>query len=103
MDNDRTSKTPNFEKRATGVMRYLIATKKSSLNRQLATEAMVQAMLARVPQVALPGLLEAYETGCDRLAARLPPRMQEPDLWAHWSDAISARQERLRTQHQKAG
>ncbi|CAN5533747.1 hypothetical protein BH10PSE16_BH10PSE16_40790 [soil metagenome] len=102
MGNDKASKTPNFEKRATGIMRDLIATNRSSLNRQLAIEAMMDALLARVPREVLPGLLEEYEAGCDRLAARLPPAMQEPALWEHWSDAISARQERLHIQHQKA-
>lgn len=103
MENDKASKTPNFEKRATGIMRDLIAASKSSLNRQLAIEAMMEAMLARVPREALPGLLEEYDAGCDRLAARLPPAMQAPALWTHWSDAISVHQERLRIQHQKAG
>lgn len=101
MGNDKASKTPSFEKRATGIMRDLIAASKSSLNRQLAIEAMMDAMLARVPREALPGLLEEYEAGCDRLAARLPPAMQEPALWEHWSDAISARQLQLQPQ-QKA-
>ena len=103
MGNDKASKTPNFEKRATGVMRDLIAASKSSLNRQLAIEAMMEAMLAQVPREALPRLLEDYEARCDRLAARLPPAMQAPALWTHWSDAISVHQERLRIQHPKAG
>jgi hypothetical protein len=101
MGNNKASKTPSFEKRATGIMRDLIAASKSSLNRQLAIEVMMDAMLARVPREVLPGLLEEYEAGCDRLATRLPPTMQEPALWEHWSDAISTRQKQLQPQ-QKA-
>ena len=103
MENDKPSKTPNFERRVTGIIKNLMAANKSSLNRQLAIEAMMDAMLAQVPQAALSGLLEEYEAGCDRLAARLPLEMQEPTLWAHWSDAIAARQKCLDIQHQKAG
>ena len=102
MGNDKTSKNPNFEKRATGIMRDLITTNRHSLNRQLAIEAMVNAMLAQLPLEVLPGLLEEYEVGCDRLAARLPPKMQEPALWRHWSDAISARQQQIQRE-QKTG
>lgn len=101
MGNNKASKIPSFEKRATGIMRDLIAASKSSLNRQLAIEVMMDAMLARVPREVLPGLLEEYEAGCDRLATHLPPTMQEPALWAHWSDAISKRQQQLQLQ-QKA-
>jgi len=102
MENEKPSRTPNFEKRVTGIIKDLMAANKSSLNRHLAIEAMMDAMLAQVPQAVLPALLEEYEAGCDRLAQRLPANMQEPDLWAHWSDAISARQEHPHTQHPKA-
>ena len=50
MENDNANKTPNFEKRITGIIRILMTANKSSLNRQLAVEAMMDAMLARVPQ-----------------------------------------------------
>ena len=68
---------------------------KRNLNRQLAFEAMMDAMLARVQPEALPGLREEYEQACDRLAAGLRPAMQEPALWTQWSDAITERMQSL--------
>ena len=101
MENEKPSRTPNFEKRVTGIIKDFMAANKSSLNRQLATEVMMDAMLAQVPQAALPALLEEYEAGCDRLAMRLPANMQEPALWTRWSDAISALQQHPQAQSPK--
>ena len=69
---------------------------KQHLNRQLAFEAMMEAMLARVLPEALPGLLVEYESACDRLAALLPPEHQAPELWKQWTVEI----ERLMRKHQ---
>jgi hypothetical protein len=64
-------------------------------NRQLALEAMVEAMLCRIQPEALPGLLEEYEAACDRIAAVISPSDQHADLWKQWSDSIEGRMRSL--------
>lgn len=65
------------------------------LNRQLACEALLHSMIQRVEPAALAGLLEEYESTLDRLAAQLPPKYQQPQRWAGFSDAITQRLQSL--------
>lgn len=71
---------------------------KQHLNRQLAFEGLMTALLHRVQPEALPGLLEEYEQACDRLASQLEPKWQMPQLWQQWSDEI----EQLALKHRTA-
>lgn len=88
-------KTPDFEKTTTKAINALHYLQKEHLNRQLAIEALLTAMLARVQPEALQGLLEEYDAACDRLASQLPVRFQQPRHWQRWSDAITDRQKSL--------
>jgi hypothetical protein len=62
---------------------------KKQLNRTLASEALLEAWVSRTDPRALAGLGEAYDAALDRLAAGLEPRLQLPQLWAHWSALIA--------------
>lgn len=74
------------------VIEHLHSTNLNLTNRQLATEALLLALLELVPQHQSQRLLEEYEAGIDRLAAQVPPRHQRPELWESLRLAISQRQ-----------
>ena len=95
MESENSGRVPSFEEKTIKSIKDLYQLQKQHLNRQLAFEAMMEAMLARVQPEALPGLREEYEQACDRLAAGLRPAMQEPALWMQWSDAITERMQSL--------
>ena len=96
MESEKSGRAPSFEEQTIKAIKDLQALQKQHLNRQLAFEAMMEAMLARVQPEALPGLLVEYESACDRLAALLPPEHQAPELWKQWTVEI----ERLMRKHQ---
>lgn len=68
----------------------LESSQKKQMNRILACEALMEAWVRRTAPAALRGLGEEYEAALDRLAAELPPRIQLPEVWAHWSALIAA-------------
>ena len=96
MESEKSGPAPSFEEQTIKSIKDLYQLQKQHLNRQLAFEAMMEAMLARVQPEALPGLLVEYESACDRLAALLPPEHQAPELWKQWTVEI----ERLMHKHQ---
>ena len=96
MESEKSGPAPSFEEQTIKSIKDLYQLQKQHLNRQLAFEAMMEAMLARVLPEALPGLREEYEQACDRLAALLPPEHQAPELWKQWTVEI----ERLMRKHQ---
>lgn len=73
----------------------LESSQKKQLNRILACEALLEALLSRIDPLALPGLGEEYDAALDRLAAALPPSIQLPELWQQWSTLIADRQQSL--------
>lgn len=81
-----------FEKQVTQAIAELNNTQLTHLNRQLATEAMLEALLDRVDPQALPAIAEEYDAALLRLAEGLPPDMQRPEIWKQWSDYLSGRQ-----------
>lgn len=76
-----------------GVIRSLQAAQVDHLNRQLAIEAMLQAMLCMVDPKVLPRLAETYEVAKDRLAEGLLPLLQRPKQWSRWSDLLEELQQ----------
>ena len=89
----------NFEQEARQAITDLANTQLTHINRQLATEAMLEALLDRVDPGALAGIAEEYDAALIRLAEGLPPDMQRPALWKQWSTFLSNRQ---RYEQQKA-
>lgn len=89
----------NFEEQVKQAIGELNNTQVTHLNRLLATEAMLEALLDRVDPAALPGIAEEYDAALIRLAEGLPPGMQRPEIWRQWSTYLSGRQ---RYQQQKA-
>jgi hypothetical protein len=87
----------DFKAQTVKAIKDLHAMNMQHLNRQLAFEGLMTAMLDRIQPEALAGLLEEYEQACDRLAAQLDPKWQMPHLWQQWSDAITERMQSLRT------
>lgn len=71
----------------------LSSSQKKQMNRILACEALLEALLSRIDPLALPGLAEEYDAAVDRLAAALPPSIQLPELWHQWSTLIADRQQ----------
>lgn len=88
MENDNPNPAPSFEEQTIKAIKDLQHFQKQHLNRQLAFEAMLESMLARVQPEALPGLLAEYEAACDRLATFLEPQHQMPDIWRQWTVAL---------------
>ena len=82
----------NFERETRQAITDLNNTQLTHINRQLATEAMLEALLDRVDPEALAGIAEEYDAALIRLAEGLPPDMQRPDLWKQWSTYLAARQ-----------
>ena len=74
-----------FEKQVMQAIAEINNTQLTHLNRQLATEAMLEALLDRVDPQALPAIAEEYDAALLRLAEGLPPDMQRPELWKQWS------------------
>lgn len=62
------------------------------LNRLLACEALLHSLVLRLDPAAVAGVLEEYEQALDRLASQLPPRLQMPQLWQDFADALGDRQ-----------
>ncbi|MGH8758081.1 MAG: hypothetical protein ACREVW_00975 [Burkholderiales bacterium] len=91
MKSEQPGQAPSFEEQATKAINDLHHSQKRLLNRQLAFEALLSALLARVQPEALPGVLEEYDAACDRLAAEIPPAHQQPELWQEFSDVLTAR------------
>ena len=89
----------NFEEQVKKAINDLHNTQVTHINRLLATEAMLEALLDRVDPAALPGIAEEYDAALIRLAEGLPPGMQRPELWRQWSTYLSDRQ---RYEQQKA-
>jgi hypothetical protein len=89
----------NFEQEVRQAIAELNSTQLTHLNRQLATEAMLEALLDRIDPKALPGIAEEYDAALIRLAEGLPPDMQRPEVWKQWSNLLSDRQ---RYERQKA-
>lgn len=69
-------------------IRDLDSSQKQQLNRLLACEAMLVAIVRRLEPQALAGVLEEYEAAIDRAAALLEPRLQMPEVWQQMSDVI---------------
>lgn len=82
----------NFERETRQAITDLNNTQLTHINRQLATEAMLEALLDRVDPEALAGIAEEYDAALIRLAEGLPPGMQRPELWKQWSTYLSDRQ-----------
>lgn len=78
----------NFEEETARAITDLHNNRKQLMNRQLACEALLAAMLHRMDQRDLPGLLEEYEAAIDRIAAELSPQDQMEEHWLHFADAI---------------
>ena len=85
-----------FEKQVMQAIAEINNTQLTHLNRQLATEAMLEALLDRVDPQALPAIAEEYDAALLRLAEGLPPDMQRPDVWQQWSTLLSDRQRYVR-------
>lgn len=85
-----------FEKQVMQAIAEINNTQLTHLNRQLATEAMLEALLDRVDPQALPAIAEEYDAALLRLAEGLPPDMQRPDVWQQWSTLLSNRQRHAR-------
>lgn len=83
----------SFEQEVMQAITDLRNTQLTHLNRQLATEAMLEALLDRVEPKALAAIAEEYDAALIRLAEGLPPDMQRPDLWKQWSTLLSNRQQ----------
>ena len=96
MESEKSGRAPSFEEQTIKAIKDLQALQKQHLNRQMAFEAMMEAMLARVLPEAPPGLLVEYESACDRLATLLPPEHQMPEIWRLWTVEI----ERVMRKHQ---
>jgi hypothetical protein len=79
----------NFEERAIKAMNDLHEAQIQHQNRLLACEALMVAMLHRLPHQALPGLAEEYSAAMDRIAAGLAPEHQRPQAWRHLADALA--------------
>lgn len=62
------------------------------MNRQLACEAAVYALIHSHPDLTQAG--EEYSAAIDRLAAQVPPKFQRPELWTDFEQAIAAEQAR---------
>lgn len=60
------------------------------LNRLLACEALLHALLLRLDPRAAAGVAEEYDQALDCMAAQLAPSLQMPDLWRPFADALEA-------------
>lgn len=85
----------NFEKQVMQAIAELSNTQLTHMNRQLANEAMLEALLERVDPKALPSIAEEYDAALIRLAEGLPPDMQRPEIWQQWSTYLSDRQRHI--------
>jgi hypothetical protein len=83
----------NFEQQARQAITELTSAQTKHLNRLLALEAMMEALLDRVDPRAVAGIAEEYEAALDRLAADLPPGLQRPELWQQWTTLLADMQQ----------
>ena len=83
--------SPDNEAKIMQALGELASTQKKHLNRLVACEALLQALVMRVDPPALPGILEEFEAALDRSAADIPPRLQMPELWQEWTTLLSDR------------
>lgn len=70
----------------------LLSSQTKQLNRQLACEAAVYALIHSHPDLTQAG--EEYSAAIDRLAAQMPPNLQRPALWTDFEQAIADEQAR---------
>jgi hypothetical protein len=96
MEDDEPGKQSDFEKWAIRAFTSLQERQLRHTNRLMAMEAVVEVMLARIPAPTLEVLLKDLEVATDRLAEKIAPADQEPDLWQLWPRAIEAHLQRLR-------
>ncbi len=59
------------------------------LNRAMAVEALLEALLRRIDPAALADLAEEYDSALDHLAAQIPPALQLPQAWARWQSQLA--------------
>lgn len=69
-------------------VKALESSQKQQLNRLLACEALLVAIVRRLAPQALAGVLEEYDAALDRAAAQLDPALQLPEVWAQMSDGL---------------
>ena len=69
-------------------IKALESSQKQQLNRLLACEALLVAIVRRLAPQALAGVLEEYDAALDRAAAQLDPALQLPEVWAQMSDGL---------------
>ena len=79
----------NNEAQIIQAVKDLDSAMKKQLNRNLAAEALLEALIVRLDPRALAGLAEEYDAAVDRLAADIEPNLQRPYLWARWSTLIA--------------
>lgn len=82
----------DFERETRRAITDLFAAHKVHLNSQLALEALMESLLDRVDPAALPGIAEEYQAALDRLASKLEPEQQLPEIWNQWTTALEALQ-----------
>ena len=75
------------------VIKRLQAAQVDHLNRQLAIEAMLEAILCMVDPKVLPRVVEAYEVAKDRLAEGVVPLLQRPEQWNRWTNLLEELQQ----------
>jgi hypothetical protein len=78
----------NTQAQIIAAIKALESSQKQQLNRHLACEAMLVAIVRRLPPPALAGVLEEYDAAIDRAAALLDPQLQIPDIWQQMSDGL---------------
>lgn len=76
-------------------IKALESSQKKQMNRILACEALLEALVSRIDPQALADLGEEYDAAMDRLAAVLPPSIQLPELWEQWSKLIADRRQSI--------
>lgn len=64
-------------------------------SRQLALEAVVRALVSRLPLAELGGVIEEFDAEVDHQVAKLPPTLQRPQFRQQWSDVLEARRKTL--------
>jgi hypothetical protein len=73
------------------LIEHLHSTHLNLMNRQMACEAMLIALIDLLTHGQLVELLEQYEAGLDRLAGRIEPKDQRPELWENLRLSITDR------------
>lgn len=76
-------------------IKELESSQKKQMNRILACEALLEALVSGIDPQALAALAEEYDAAMDRLAAALAPSVQLPELWQQWSTLIADRRKQI--------